>query len=78
MVKPCKNLLLQNPKSYDPMKLGMQHRGLKLYKICINGNGKVKFGNLGFSTLTRYEKATVERMAMVYGAWLHGFIGTHS
>ena len=32
----------------------MQHRELKLYKVCINGDidlfyGKVKFGNLGFS-----------------------------
>ena len=34
------------------LKLGMQHRGLKFYKVCINGdpvltcNDKVKFGSL--------------------------------
>ena len=39
------------------LKLDMQHRGLKLYKIYINGDpgltltfySKVKFRNLGFS-----------------------------
>ena len=39
------------------LKLDMQHRGLKLYKVYINGDpgltltfyGKVKFGKLGFS-----------------------------
>ena len=34
------------------LKVGMQHRGLKLYKVCINGDAGltlVKFGNLGFS-----------------------------
>ena len=41
------------------LKLGMQHRGLEMYKVYINGDpgfnnldpffGKVKFGNLGFS-----------------------------
>ena len=33
MAKTFKYLLLQNPKSYD---LGMQHKTLKRYKICIN------------------------------------------
>ena len=40
------------------LKLGMHHRGFRLYKVCINGGpgltltyiyGKVKFGNFGFS-----------------------------
>ena len=39
------------------LKLDMQHQGLKLCKVYINGDpgltltfyGKVKFGNLGFS-----------------------------
>ena len=40
------------------LKLGMQHWGLQLYKVYINGDpgltlaylkGMVKFGNLGFS-----------------------------
>ena len=36
--------------------LGLQNRGLKLYKVCVYGDseltllyGKVKFGNFGFS-----------------------------
>ena len=36
MVKTFRNILLQNLKSYD-LELGMQHRGIKLYKVCING-----------------------------------------
>ena len=55
MVKTFQNLL-QNRMFYI-FKLGMQHGGLKLYKVCIYGDpvdldlfyGKVKFGNLGFS-----------------------------
>ena len=34
------------------LKVGLLHRGLKLYKVCINGDAVltlVKFGNLGFS-----------------------------
>ena len=40
------------------LKPGMQHHGLKIHKVCINGDpglimtlfyGKVKFGNLGIS-----------------------------
>ena len=47
--------LHQNRKSMI-LKLGMKHRGLKLYKVYINNDpgltltyGRVKFGNLGFS-----------------------------
>ena len=46
------------------LKPDMQHRGLKLYKVYVNGDpglaltfyGKVKFGNLGFS-LRKSEKS---------------------
>ena len=38
MVKTFKNLLLQSQKSND-LEIGMQHQGLKLYKIYINDPG---------------------------------------
>ena len=56
--KNHKKIFFSRTRSPMILKLGMKHRGLKLYKVYINGDpgltltyfyGKVKLGNLGFS-----------------------------